>query len=333
VSKYTRWLTRLIGPTLLAYFLLTTDVSKLVANLRGLHWSPLFLSLALYPGLVAVKAWRWNLLMRDLGIEAPPLGYSMKLYMIGQFAGGATPGQAGDFIKAWYLRESGRPLAATLFSILLDRLFDFLVMALLSLLGLIAFLHLFSRELRGPILVTTLCFAAAMVLAVLALVSRHRREWLMVSAQRLAPRRVRGQLERLRGQLARLDMRPALMGASLLATLVGAAWAMGRLWLLFRAMDVVIPLTVLVTSAALVSIVQTLPISFSGVGLRDAILIPVLASYGYERDKALALSALFLLLTLEQILVGFLVSLRHPLGKLAPTARGAATGRGDEMAS
>jgi glycosyltransferase 2 family protein len=333
MSKYTRWLTRLIGPGILAYFLLTTDVNKVAANLRDLDWLPVLLSLAMYPGLIAVKAWRWNLLMRSLGMRAPSLGYSMILYMIGQFAGGATPGQSGDFIKAWYLRERGRPLASALFSILLDRLFDFLVMALLSLLGLIAFLHLFSRQLEAPILVTTVGFAAAMALAIPALMSRRPRDWLMTRAQRLAPRRVHDRLERWRGQFAALDMRPALMGSLLLTSLGAAMWAMARLWLLFRAMDVAIPLTVLVCSVALVSILQTLPISFSGIGVRDAVLIAVLASYGYGRDTGLALSALFLLITLEHVLIGFLVSLRHPLGRPAPAEPPARVVPGEELAS
>ena len=71
----------------------------------------------------------------------------------------------------------------------------------------------------------------------------------------------------------------------------------------------------------MISILQVLPISFSGVGVRDALLIPVLAAYGYGRDQALALSALFLLLNLEHILIGFLASLRFPPGRGAAADR------------
>ena len=318
MNRYTRWLPRLIGPAILAYFQLTTDVNKIIINLRGLRWAPLLLSLALYPIFVAVKAWRWNLLMRNLSMQAPPLGYSMILYMIGMFLGGATPGQSGDFIKAWYLRERGQPLASALFSILLDRLFDFLVMALLSLLGLIAFLHLFPHQLQAPIQVATIGFAAAIALLIPALMARRPRDWLMGRTIRLAPRRVRAALERGRSQFAALDMRPGLIGSLLLATLCSATSTMVRLWLLFRAMDIAIPIPPLVASMALISNLQSLPISFSGVGVRDAVLIAVLASYGYGRDQALALSALFLLINIENIVLGFPVSLRHPLGQAAP---------------
>jgi len=267
-----------------------------------------------------VKAWRWNMLMRELCMQAPSLGYSMILYMIGLFWGSATPGQSGDFIKAWYLRERGQPLASGLFSILLDRLFDFLIMALLSLLGLIAFLHLFPEPLQAPIASATICFALAITLSIPALMARRPRDWLMARALRLAPRRAHAALGRWRDQFAGLDIRPGLMGSLLLATLCSATVTMVRLWLLFRALDITgVPIPALVSSMALIAILQALPISFSGVGVRDAVLIAVLASYGYGPDKALSLSALFLLVNMEHILIGFLVSLRYPLGS-APRA-------------
>jgi uncharacterized protein (TIRG00374 family) len=319
VNRYTRWLLRLIGPAILAYFLLTTDLGKILDNLRDLRWAPFLLSLALYPVFVAVKAWRWNMLMSELGMQAPPLGYSMVLYMIGLFLGGATPGQSGDFIKAWYLRERGQPLASGLFSILLDRLFDFLIMAILSLLGLVAFLHIFPPALQTPIQATTIGFAALMALLLPALMARRPRDWLMTGTLRLAPRRLRGAIERWRSQFTDLNMRPALMGKLLLATLASATSTMLRLWLLFEALDLQIPILALVSSMALIAILQALPISFSGVGIRDAILVAVLANYGYPADKAIALSALFLLINIEHILIGFLVSLRYPLGRTPPS--------------
>src|SRR4029450_1715915 len=244
------------------------DINAIARNLRDLRWAPFLLSLALYPVFVAVKAWRWNLLMRNLNMQAPPLGYSMILYMIGLFLGSATPGQSGDFIKAWYLRELGQPLAPGLFSILLDRLFDFLIMALLSLLGLIAFLHLFPQPLQRPIEVLTIGFAVAIGLMIPALMARRPRDWLLLQIVRLAPGRVRAAIERGRSQIAALDMRPALLGTLLLATLCSARSTMVLLWLLFRALDMAIPILVLVCSMALISNLQSLPISVSGVGIR-----------------------------------------------------------------
>src|SRR6185369_6631858 len=161
VNRRARWLTRLFGPAVLAYFLLTTDLHRIAANLREVRWTPLVLSLVLFAGLVLTKAWRWRVLLQELDVATPTLREACTLFMIGQFAGGATPGQTGDFVRAWYLRERGAPLSAALFSILIDRLLDFFLLAILSLFGLVAFLDIFPAAVRPAILVSTVGFAIA----------------------------------------------------------------------------------------------------------------------------------------------------------------------------
>jgi glycosyltransferase 2 family protein len=320
MNRRARWLTRLLGPAVLAYFLLTTDLHRIGAHLRDLRWIPLVLSLALFPVLAVTKAWRWTMLIRELGMVVPSVGRATLLFMIGQFAGGATPGQSGDFLRAWYLREQGSPLSSALFSILLDRMFDFLVLALVALLGLVAFLDLFPPTLRPTLGAATLGFAAAMALAVPALMARRPRGWILARARSLAPRGARERMARWQDQLETLDARGALVSMLLLATVAATGVVMVRWWLLFRALDVDVPVLVLVSSSALISILQTLPISVSGIGVRDVVLVAVLARYGYASERALALSALFLVLVVEQMFIGFLVSMRHPLGAAARAA-------------
>jgi glycosyltransferase 2 family protein len=79
-----------------------------------------------------------------------------------------------------------------------------------------------------------------------------------------------------------------------------------------------IPLLAIISSTALVAILQALPISFAGIGVRDALLVLILGRYGYSTEQALTLSALFLVINIEHILIGFLFSLRYPLGSAPP---------------
>lgn len=327
MNRRARWLTRLFGPAVLAYFLLTTDLHRIAANLREVRWTSLALSLALYAGLVLTKSWRWRVLLKELGLATPTLREACTLFMIGQFAGGATPGQTGDFVRAWYLRERGAPLSAALFSILIDRLLDFFLLAILSLFGLVAFLDIFPPAVRPAILVATIGFAIVVCVAVPALITRGPRRWLMTRLGRIAPKSVGERLERWQGLLDALDGRPRLLLLLLLSTIAATSVVMVRIWLLYRALDVVIPVGLLVSASALISILQTLPVSVAGVGVRDAVLVAVLTHHGYSAEHALALSALFLLLTVEQMLIGFFVSMKHPLGAERP-ALAEATGEG-----
>jgi uncharacterized protein (TIRG00374 family) len=313
-----RWMLRLIGPAILAYFLYTTDFRQLIAHLLNVNWVPVLISLALYLPFIVVKSWRWNMIMTDLGMQAPPLTYSSILYMIGLFIGGATPGQSGDFIKAWYLRERGQALAPALFSILLDRLFDFMIMALLSLWGLIAFLQAFPAEHQQSILFGTLGFTALILIITPVLMVRRPRELMMSYVLRITPKGLRPKLEHLRKQFHSLDLKLPLFGKLFFATMLSATSTMVRLWLLFLAMQINIPLLPMVTVMALISILQALPISISGAGVREVPMIALLASYGYTQEQAIGLSVLFLLINIEHILIGFLVSLRYPLGQTPP---------------
>jgi hypothetical protein len=63
MNRRARWLTRLLGPAVLAYFLLTTDLHLMGAHLREVRWIPLVLSLALFPLLAVSTGWRCTMLI------------------------------------------------------------------------------------------------------------------------------------------------------------------------------------------------------------------------------------------------------------------------------
>lgn len=311
MNKYLRWGVRLIGPLLLIYILARTDVRGIAQVLRDIDLWPLLLSLALMPVFIGVKSWRWNMLIRDLGMQPPTFGFSFALYCIGLFYAGATPGQSGDFLKAWYLRDRGLPLAPTLFSILLDRLFDFTIMAPLALLSLVAFHNLVPQSVQTLAIIAAVVF----ILATPLMMARGVRNWGINLLLPVMPAKLRALLEKWRDQFDVLNLRPGPMLNLMLASLGSATSTMVRIWLLFLALRLNVPILAVVGSTALIALLQVLPISFSGVGVRDAVLVAVLANYGYSSAQAIALSALFLLINIEHIIVGFLVSLRYPLGE------------------
>lgn len=311
-GRQVRWAVRLTGPVLLAFFLWRSEPTTLLAGMRGLVLWPFLLALALFPPFIAVKSWRWNLVMRELGLQPPPLRATMMLYTIGLYAGGITPGQSGDFLKGWYLRDRGLPLAPALFSILLDRLFDFVVMAVLALVGLVALVDVFPPALQEPMRMATLLFAAAIFIATPLLMARGPREWALATVAPHVPTRLGARLEQAQGHFAALSLRPAPLAGLLAASALSALSTLVRIGLLYLTLPLDrIPLLAIVGSTALIAILQALPISFAGLGVRDAVLIPLFQRYGYTSEQALLISAQFLLINIEHVVLGFFVSLRH----------------------
>jgi len=150
-------------------------------------------------------------------------------------------------------------------------------------------------------------------------VARGPRTWMLtVALPRVAPR-LTVTLGRWNEQLQGLTLRPALVVELGLLSLGSAFFTFLRLWLLFLALSLsLVPLYVVVGASALIAVLQVLPISIAGVGVRDAVLIAILLPYGYTTEQAITLSALFLLLNLQHIVVGFIVSLWYPLAPAEP---------------
>lgn len=315
MKKLLPWLLRLLGPALLVLFLANANLGELWLTLRDASLWPIVLSVLLMPPFVLIKAWRWLRLMRELGLRLD-FPTAAALYTVGLFYGATTPGQAGDLLKAVYLRDRGQPLAPAMLSVILDRLFDLLIMAALATLGIFALGQLLpSRELQGAVVAV---MGISLAVLTVLLVARRPREWaLTVALPRLAPR-LQASLGRWNSQLRSLSLSPSLIVELGLLSLGSAFFTFLRLWLLFLALDLgLVPLYVVIGASALIAVLQVLPISIAGVGVRDAVLIAILLPYGYQAEQALTLSALFLLLNLEHILVGFVFSFWYPLGKRA----------------
>ena len=314
VSWLKRWGPRILGISLFAFVLWKVGVGQAWAALREADpWPLLPAFLATIP-FIAVKAWRWSGLAMGLGTPRIGPGEALRLYAIGIWWGQATPGQAGDFVKAWYLRRQGAALAPALTSCILDRLFDFVALFALGGLALFAYAGGGQSVILVVILFALVCFMLA------AVVTERWRTPLLAFLARLTPRTIR---ERLAGiELLRSLTELQLDARQLLPALAwtAASWivSIGRVWLCFIALGVHLPLA----DFMIVVLLQTLAglISVGGVGTRDAVLVAFLAPYGYDGGQAVAISFLILGLNFANIIPGFLLWLRDPVPRAEPDA-------------
>jgi uncharacterized membrane protein YbhN (UPF0104 family) len=95
-------------------------------------------------------------------------------------------------------------------------------------------------------------------------------------------------------------------------------WTYIRIYILFLALDTPIPIGPFIALVAILSIVGAA--SPGGVGTRDLTMVLVLSAVlnippEQATVRALSLSTLLLLLNIENVLIGFLYSLRYPLAE------------------
>lgn len=314
-----RWGLRLLGPALLVYILWANRDELTVAwdALRGVRWPFLIAAVVLVVPFVLLKGWRWQVILQDFGLRVPWRKLTF-YYALGIFLGAAVPGQAGDFLKAWYLKEDGYDLGAALLSTVIDRLFDMLIMGLLALSGLYILLRLSSALTVILILVGML---AAIVLVLSVLLSRRWRDWLIERVLRyIIPSTVRRALRErnVRSYLDHffLSWRNVALGTAI--SLVSFSTTFFRLWLLIPALGKSLPLEVFVPAMALMGLASLL--SVAGLGTREAVLLTILgvpaltAPEVWSRGEILSLSALILCIGLENLVLGLPLYLIRPLG-------------------
>lgn len=309
-----RWGLRLIGPALFVLFLWRTDTTAIVHSLRDVQWLPVAVSLGLMPFFIIVKAWRWRIILSELGLTPPSVWTLSRIYTVGLFLGGTTPGQSGDFVKALYLRNAERKMPSLLFSIFVERLCDVAAMAIMAFIGLSALAGNLDQQTRVTIQTTTTLVAIAIFAMLPMLLIKRSRDALFAVLRRLVPHRFAARYDSITGQFGALDIgiQPAIR--LIIATMGSALSTAVRIWLLFAAMNVArVSLSAILGATGQISLLQALPISVSGIGIRDAVLVALLRTYDYPDAYALALSGLFLLINVEHIIVGFLFSLRYPI--------------------
>jgi uncharacterized membrane protein YbhN (UPF0104 family) len=268
-----RWLGRGLGLALLALILWRLDAAQVAAMVRATD--PLLFGLAvagLLP-LIWLKTVRWQRILAALGLHYALLPAYLA-YFGSLFVGLLTPGRLGEFVKAAHVRaECGATSAQALTSVLADRLFD---LAALLVVGLAALVALPSAPLslslpptphsRFPTLLTSVGL------------------W---GARLLGPD---GWLAQVQVALRRLSPGDLLAAGALTA----AAYALyfGQCLLLARALGLTIGFWPVAFAVALGSLVTLLPISISGLGTREAVMIFYLGAAGVEAEAALSFSLL-----------------------------------------
>ena len=116
--------------------MLTLNLKQLKDIIINLKLAPLILAILLNVPHIFIKSYRWNFLLRLQNIHYR-FTKSFFIYMSGLFFSFITPGRLGEFIKVLYLKfDKGINLSLGLTSVLLDRLFDLVLLIFLAFLGI-----------------------------------------------------------------------------------------------------------------------------------------------------------------------------------------------------
>ncbi|MBI4954388.1 MAG: flippase-like domain-containing protein [Myxococcales bacterium] len=308
-ARKTRWrgqalrvALRLLGPVLLLVVLWRIDdPAALWQTLaRAEPWA-LAAALALNVVVIHLKVVRWQVLLRAAGYRYGT-GRGWRALVASLYVGMLTPGRVGDVLRIQYTRHDlGVPYAEGLAVIVMDRLCDMYVLVAFVAAGAARFASVLTGKLGlamwiGVLLTTVL----PLVLFVPGLAERLGGRLYA----RLSPRRDAAGLERflaaLRAQVSRslwLAVPLTVAGFAvnyLQGWLIGESLGLGLSW--FDAMSLM----------AVASLLGLLPISVSGVGVRELFMALAFPVIGLAAESGVAFGlVVFAVLYLALILAGF----------------------------
>jgi len=296
-----RWLLKLLGPGLLVALLLTTDldtIADVLANADPVRFAQ---ATACWVVIAALKAWRWQQLLSAQGISVP-FPKAFQWYVAGLFLGGVSPGRLGELIKVSFIRDLGHPMGRALFSSVLDRLFDLLVLPIVAVAAMALYGTVFAQELEvGLIALTAVAVGGLIAWRASGLIRRA----LVIPVRMLMPKQMQDEASMTVDDFFRDFDTVTISDWAKHGLLTAACWVVYGAAAVLLAEGIGLTINpiwigIAVLAAALAGLI---PITVSGIGTRDAVLAGFFARVGVGTAPAIALSTLLLGLNLAVLLL------------------------------
>lgn len=292
---------RLLGPALLVLVILRIkDRGAVLHALAQAAWAPMLAATLLNLVNVHLKVVRWQQILEVRGIRYP-LRRAWPAFLSSVYLGMLTPGRVGDVLRIQYLRHDlDVPYAEGLASIVVDRLCDLYVLALFVAIGVVHY----SPVIVGQLAWITWGGVAAIVIGPLLFLVPGVAERTM---GRVYARLAKGSTADLGVFLAAVR---ASMGRPLLRTIPMTALAFGvnyvQGYIIAGSMGLAMSFFDAMCLLAIASLLGLLPISVSGVGVRELFFALVFPLLGFTPAAGVTFGLLvFFVIYLVNIGIGF----------------------------
>ncbi len=250
--------------------------------------------IAVYFVAVWARAWRWHYLLKP--IKAIPTKTMFPIVVIGYMGNNIYPARAGEVLRAVVLkRREGVPVSASLATIIVERIFDGVVMLSFVFLNLPELARLtngsgFVGNIQQVAVWGTAAFAGALIIFLLAAmfpaVTAKVGLWFI---EHLLPQRLHTKVISLMNKfldgLASLRSPLNILMVFLTSVVI---WLLetGKYWFVMHAFNFEVSFFALMLMNGIVNLATTIPSAPGYIGTFDAPGIAVLTAYGVEKAAA-----------------------------------------------
>ncbi|MDJ0819031.1 MAG: lysylphosphatidylglycerol synthase transmembrane domain-containing protein [Desulfobacterales bacterium] len=289
-----KFLLRLIGPLIFVIiFYFYVDLSELKNILVAIQWPFFALSAAINPLLVYLRSHRWRNILKSYKIS-----YSnwqcFSMYFV-EMVVIMVVATVGTFAKVIYLKRDGYGFAQPMLSIVSDKYYDYLLPLIFGITSvLLVWLGVDSD-------IGLILFALATGLAFFP----ARQACLLLSSG-MIPERLKSLLIKkewnVEGHLTHIF--DILNFRIYLLSVAAFGLYFASIFFLAEGLNLELSFFQVVLIMTITSLIAFIPISFMGIGTRDAALLGVFSFFGRTPEEAVALSMALLLLRIAVVFMG-----------------------------
>jgi uncharacterized protein (TIRG00374 family) len=290
MKRWQFWVGILISVVFLYFSLRAMQFDKLWQALRTADYWWLIPGIAIFFLDVLVRTWRWHYLLRPL--KKIPTLTMFPIVCIGYMGNNIYPARAGEVLRAAVLKQrEGVPISASLATVVIERIFDGVVMlafvfvnlgqlaGLTGSSGVVETLNIRDVALWGSVIF----FGALLVFLLAAMFPKITERLVNYVIDRFVPLRLREKtrditMRFLSGLEALRSPQEALM--IFFTTVVIWLLETGKYWLVMHAFQFRVNFFALMLMNGIVNLATTLPSAPGYVGTFDAPGIALLSAYG-----------------------------------------------------
>ena len=308
-AKYSN-LFRFLGIILFVYIIAKIDISELAAAFKQINLAYYFIAILFLFLSLIMRTIKWKKLINSIGTKIP-VAHLLRFMAKGLFLGVITPGRLGEFWRAKYLTDhSGISHGSAFYTAFMDRLIDMLVFGLVAVAGLLIIYLRFGIEAQWQIYLLAFIFIIILFFVFLKKLGLQRLSKLFVRffVPASGKEKTNVFLADFDGPFKGLKLRLflELLAYGFLYYLTAVA----VYYFVALSLGINLPFWYLFLAVSMVWLILALPLTFLGLGTREASFIYFFSILGIPAHSAVAFSLSVLLIYILSALPGAILSIK-----------------------
>ena len=296
-----------IGFLLLAVILWKIDFKQVGHYLKNVNFWYLLLA---YPFLilnVSLKSVRWNYLMRSQGVKLP-LSRTLYVYFWGYYFGTVTPGRVGEISKAIYFQDKFENLGRAFVSVVVDRLYDVGIRVALLFILYPLYSSLFEFRFIGFFILLVSIGAGVIILVRMKSIRNIVTKFSRFVIPKKYYQSIMNNISGFVNDTVRMITSIKVVGVSTLITLVCYLFYFILTYSIQKSFNIDMDFTYNIFCVVITSLAAVIPISISGLGVREAVMIYMFSNIGLGKEAAVLFSLSFFALNPILAIHGWIVN-------------------------